>query len=61
MGDAALPSERVLIVFYQEMPASLEAHIRHKFADAEVAIYRPEKGVPVPAGKSILFFKIKSS
>lgn len=53
MGDTCLPMERVLIVFYQGMPASLEQHIRSKFSDAEVAIYRSQENVPVPAGEEI--------
>ncbi|KAJ5781202.1 hypothetical protein N7457_006362 [Penicillium paradoxum] len=49
MGDAGLSLERVLIVFFQKFPASLEEHVRRKFSDAEVTIYQSQDNVPVPA------------
>ncbi|KAJ6010056.1 hypothetical protein N7522_005072 [Penicillium canescens] len=48
MGDAPLPSEHVLIIFYQHMPESLQEEFRHKFTGAEVTIYQSQPGVPVP-------------
>jgi hypothetical protein len=51
MGDAPLPSEHVLIVFYQHMPEPLQEEFRRKFAGAEVTIYQSQPGVPVPPGK----------
>jgi alanine-alpha-ketoisovalerate/valine-pyruvate aminotransferase len=51
MGGEKAP-ERVLIVFYQEMPDELQKDIRSKFSDAEVTIHKSEGGVPVPPGMS---------
>ncbi|KGO70893.1 D-isomer specific 2-hydroxyacid dehydrogenase, NAD-binding [Penicillium expansum] len=48
MGDAPLPTEHVLIIFYPTMPAELKEVIRQKFPDAEVTIYEVQTGVPVP-------------
>ncbi|KAJ5124942.1 D-isomer specific 2-hydroxyacid dehydrogenase NAD-binding [Penicillium bovifimosum] len=48
MADSGSP-ERVLIAFHQEMPASMEEHIRSKFSNAEVTIHIALPGVPIPA------------
>lgn len=57
MGDAPLPTEHVLVIFYPTMPAELKEVIRQKFPDAEVTIYEVQTGVPVPPGKLLSFLK----
>jgi hypothetical protein len=42
------------MIFYPEMPASLQEHIRRKFSDAEVTIHVSQRSVPVPAGILLL-------
>ncbi|KAJ5817258.1 D-isomer specific 2-hydroxyacid dehydrogenase NAD-binding [Penicillium robsamsonii] len=49
MGDARLPSEHVLVIFYRAMPPELKDIIRNKFSDAEVTIYQSQEGIPVPS------------
>ncbi|KAJ5520945.1 D-isomer specific 2-hydroxyacid dehydrogenase NAD-binding [Penicillium fimorum] len=49
MGDAPLPSEHVLVVFYRTMPPELKEVIRNKLSNAEVTIYQSQEGVPVPS------------
>ncbi|KAJ5818828.1 hypothetical protein N7474_004419 [Penicillium riverlandense] len=49
MGEAPLSKERLLVIFYQELPASLVGYIKSKFSNAEVTVYRPIKDVPVPS------------
>ncbi|KAJ5306886.1 hypothetical protein PENANT_c003G06246 [Penicillium antarcticum] len=48
MGDAPLPAEHVLIVFYMHMPEPLQEEFRRKFAGARVTIHKSEPGKPVP-------------
>lgn len=52
MGEASFSSERVLVIFFRDLPAALVQDIRRKFADAEVTVYksRVHEGIPVPPG-----------
>ena len=45
MGD-----ERLFIVFFKELPATLVEHFRRQFREAELTIHQSHKGVPVPRG-----------
>lgn len=51
MGDAAATAtERLLVIFFKELPAALAVHIQRQFPEAEVTTYQSQKGVPVPRG-----------
>lgn len=52
MGEAPLNTERVLLIFYQELPQELIGDIKRKFSDAELTIYKSRgfEDIPVPAG-----------
>lgn len=52
MGEAPRDTERVLLIFYQELPQELIGDIQRKFSDAELTIYKSRgfEGIPVPPG-----------
>ena len=58
MGDAPLPTEHVLVIFYPNMPEEVKEVIQQKFSHAETTIYESQ-GSPVPSGKWLSFLKIE--
>ncbi|KAJ5183804.1 hypothetical protein N7492_001420 [Penicillium capsulatum] len=50
MGEAPREAERVLLIFYQELPQELIGEIQRKFTDVDLTIYKSRsfEGIPVP-------------
>lgn len=43
-------TERLLIVFFKELPPPFIEDVRRKFPEAELTVYKSHKGVPIPRG-----------
>ncbi|OJJ46153.1 hypothetical protein ASPZODRAFT_133152 [Penicilliopsis zonata CBS 506.65] len=48
MGEAVLPREHLLVIYYHNVPESLPGYLEHIFPDTQITIYRSERDVPVP-------------
>lgn len=56
MGDLPpdITTERLLIVFFKELPVPFIEHVRRKFPDAELTVHQSQKGVLIPRGWLII-------
>lgn len=52
MGNspADTTTERLLIVFFKELPAPFIEHVRRKFPEAQLTVHQSQKNVPIPQG-----------
>lgn len=52
MGNspADTTTERLLIVFFKELPAPFIEHVQRKFPEAELTVHQSRKDVPIPRG-----------